>query len=650
MIRSGVARAAIQQLVSWYRSWAFLSFVAYLFCSLVFTYPLVLQLGTHVPGTVAGDVPVYIWNLWWTRFAFLTGTSPLFSEYIFAPYGVSLVFHAFVFFKAVLAIPLQEVFSTWTSYNLLILESFAMSAFFMYLLARYLTANQSAAWVAGLIYGFSPYMLARGTGHLNYLSGEWIPLYALCLLRLIDERRARWAVCGGICLLFTAYCEYYYLIYLSIFSAVLIAHRLRFESASILRWDLVRLIGLMGAIPTIGFSPILWALFTASDSGFIYGGWSGSAKMGADLLAFVVPPAGGLLYGDIGRDLYTEFTGGNRIEGTVFIGFTALALTAWCAVRLRCDPRVRPWFWITLLFWLLSLGPLLHIGGDFVFGLGSIRFSVPLPYFLVHYIPLIKGARVPARFDIMVNLGIAVLSAFALRHLLQLTIKAWPAALVFSLIVALEHLRLPYPTSEVEIPDVYREIAKDSRDVAVMDIPIGWRTGWGNIGRSHDWQQLYQIVHKKRIIGGFASRVPQDELRAMRELPGIASLLMLQELVPAQPTPTGLRRGVIRAQIRELLDHLPEMVSTRLRKNPSLRQFLNSPPTGALPVHEMPPVGRADGNELVAATQLGYIVVHSPYSTLAPLISYLERVWSLRQFYQRDGIIAYAIVADTSNN
>ena len=648
MIHSGLTGAVFQRLVGWSRAWAIPSFASYLICSLVFTYPLVLQLDTHVPGAVAGDVPIYIWNLWWTRFALLAGASPLYCDYIFAPMGVSLVFHAFVFFKALMAIPMQALFSTWTSYNLLILESFTVSAYFMFLLARHLTDSRAAAWVAGLIYGFSPYMLTRGTGHLNYLSGEFIPLYALCLLRLLEEGRARWAVGGGFCLLFTAYCEYYYLIYLSIFTFAFLAYRARRDPASVLRPQLVKQFCLMGAIALVGFSPILLALLTASDSGFIYGGWSGSAKMGADLLAFVVPPPGSLLYGDVGRSLYSVFTGGNAIEGTVFVGFTALALAAWSAVRLRRDSRVRPWLWMTLLFWLLSLGPLLHVGGDFVFGLGPVRFAIPLPYVLVHYIPLIKGARVPARFDIMVNLGVAVLCAFTLRHLLQLTTKAWPAALAVSLVIALEYLRLPYPTAEVDIPEVYHEIAADPREVAVMEIPLGWRTGWGSTGRSHDWQQLYQIVHGKRIIGGFASRVPESQLQAMKDLPAIAQLLRLQEAVPAETSPTDARRDGIRAQVFELLDHLPRFAARRLEDDAALKRFLQPAPNRVPDAGEISAGSRSSGARLVAATQLGYIVVHPPYSTLAPLTSYLERVWPLRKLYERNGVVAYAVVPNPS--
>ena len=207
---------------------------------------------------------------------------------------------------------------------------------------------------------------------------------------------------------------------------------------------------------------------------------------------------------------------------------------------------------------------------------------------------------------------------------------------------------MPYPTAEVKIPEFYREIASDPREVSVMEVPLGWRTGWDSTGRSHDWQQLYQIVHGKRIIGGFASRVPERQLQAMTDLPAIAPLLRLQESVPAEPSATGARRGAICAQVRELIDHLPEFAAQQLEANAALKRFLQPAPSGTSMSEETSTWSRSSGARLVEATQLGYIVVHPPYSTLAPLTSYLERVWSLRKLYERNGIIAYAVVPDTS--
>ena len=156
-------------------------------------------------------------------------------------------------------------------------------------------------------------------------------------------------------------------------------------------------------------------------------------------------------------------------------GFVALALVAFALVRLRTNEAVRPWLWIALAFFVLSLGPLLHIGGDFVFGGGPLRVAVPLPYIGLRFMPLIKGARVPARFDIMVALCIAVLIAFALWHARARWQHANRWTALVAILLCLEYLRLPYPIAPVSVPSAYEEVARDPRDVAVLD----------EIGRAH---------------------------------------------------------------------------------------------------------------------------------------------------------------------
>jgi hypothetical protein len=616
--------------------------LSYLFCSFLFTYPLVFRLTTHVPGEVEGDVPVYIWNLWWMKQALSEGVSPLFCDYIFAPYGASLAFHAFVFLKAFLAIPLQLIFSAWTAYNILILATFALAGYGMFLLARHLTGDDRAAWIAGLVYAFSPYMLTRGTGHLNYLSSEWIPLYALCLIRLLETRERRWALGGALCLLLTAYCEYYYLIYLTLFTAIYLGWQLRREKAAVLDRTFLKHFALMGAVAAVGFAPVLWMLFGTAQSGYLYGGWGASAKLGADLLAFVTPPPGSLLYGDIGAGLYEVFSGGNAVEGTVFAGYLVLGLAATCIARLRHDESLRPWLWLTLIFFLLSLGPLLHVGGDFVFGFGPVRFAVPLPYVVVRYLPLIKGARVPARFDIMIVLGLAVLSAYGVRYWLERVDRPgrWTVAIV--ILIALEYLRIPYPVAPVDVPVAYEKVARDERDLVVMDVPLGWRTGWGSTGRSFDRQQLYQIVHGKRLLGGFASRVPEDELRRMADLPGIGQLLALQEELSPPHSPTAARRPFIRAQMRELIEHLPDILLKRLMREASVRNFLDDTSTERQIAERASREGVL--RDLVDAVELGYVFVHPPYSGHAPLRRYLEKGLPLEKFYERDGVLGYRVV------
>ena len=105
---------------------------------------------------------------------------------------------------------------------------------------------------------------------------------------------------GSAFLLLTAYCEYYYLIYLALFTAIYLIWCYIHRPDQILCGDFVRNFLLMGALAALGFAPILSMLLGTEQSDYLYGGWGATAKLGADALAFVVPPPGSLLCGDIG--------------------------------------------------------------------------------------------------------------------------------------------------------------------------------------------------------------------------------------------------------------------------------------------------------------------------------------------------------------
>jgi hypothetical protein len=614
-------------------------------CSVLFTFPLILGLGSRVPGQLAGDIPVNIWNLWWVREAVLSGADPLVTGHLFAPLGASLAFHALVLVKGLMALPLQLFVSPWTAYSILVMATLAMSATSMFALARYLTGSSAAALVAGLAYGFSPYMLSRGLGHLNYLSGEWMPAYILCLLRLDREPETRWALGAAAFLLLTAYSEYYYLIYLLLFTAALLAFRLVEEPRSLFRPAFAGRLLLMGGLVLGGFAPVLRAVLGADRSEFLYGGWSGSAKFGADLLAFVTPAPGSTLYGALGADAYTRYSGGNITEATVFTGFVVLGLALWAAVRLRHDHTVRFWSLVTVSFFLLSLGPVLHVDGQFVFAVGSWRLVIPLPYVLIHYLPLIKGARVPARFDVMTAMGLAVMASFAARELIQRSGRPRLAGGALALIIALEFLRVPYPTAAVDIPTPYYTIAQDTRDVAVLTVPLGWQTGWGCNGRCDSAQQIYQTVHGKRSIGGFVSRLPVRHLRELETLPVLPGLLALQERTPSAESATDARRGSIRTQLQDFLEHLPEAVSRRLLTDSSVRQFVAGaiePPPRLAPTQASDPV--AAGARLIARTDLGYVLVHAPYVDDDELMAHLHAALPLELVERTDQLACFRVV------
>jgi len=137
----------------------------YVLLALILTYPLILQIGTHVPGDGRDD-PALVWNLWWVRYA-LTDlhTNPLTCSYMFYPLGVNLTFYTLTILNGMLSIPVQMAANLVAASNINLLASFVIAGFGMYLLALDVAARgrrgsrqalTAAAFLAGLVFAFAP--------------------------------------------------------------------------------------------------------------------------------------------------------------------------------------------------------------------------------------------------------------------------------------------------------------------------------------------------------------------------------------------------------------------------------------------------------------------------------------------------------------
>ena len=83
-----------------------------------------------------------------------------------------------------------RVLNPVAAYNLLVLLSFPLTAATTYALARHLTASHEAALVAAFVFTFAPVRLAHAAYHPHIVQTQWLPLYLLALVALIE--RASW--------------------------------------------------------------------------------------------------------------------------------------------------------------------------------------------------------------------------------------------------------------------------------------------------------------------------------------------------------------------------------------------------------------------------------------------------------------------------
>jgi hypothetical protein len=75
------------------------------------------------------------------------------------------------------------------------------------------------------------------------------------------------------------------------------------------------------------------------------------------------------------------------------------------------------------------------------------------------------------------------------------------------------------------MPDdpVYAQIAEDSRDCLVLEVPLGVRTGTDRVGPG-EALSFYQPTHQKRLINGFAARAPLAAMQYYRSSPALMTL------------------------------------------------------------------------------------------------------------------------------
>ena len=550
------------------RLWSHLwPLVGYCLLTLLLTYPLVMRFAAAIPGDGFDGWQNY-WNLWWMKVALLQQQRlPFTTDLLYHPTGVSLYFHTLNPFNGLLTLPVQLAWGLLPAYNTVVLFSFAIGGYGAYLLARYALNTQYPisntqypipniqlpAFIAGLIYTFAPFHFAHLLGHMQVISLQWIPFYILYLLKALTPRPPtpthhpsslvphpsslipRDTLLAAFFLILVGLCDWYYVFYCLLFTALLLIYRACRRRLTVRAGLIVLGIGLIFGLV---LSPLLAPMVReARQFRFMVPDPAQTRTLSADLLAFVTPQEFHPLWGQQARAWASGFTS-TTSERMVFAGFVPLllALIAILPVRNRLAQRhskletpnpkhVTLWALSLLFFFVLSLGPALHIGGRT--GLLPGGGEIPLPYALLHrLVPFLNISRSVSRFDVMVMLSLAVLAAFGLARVRGYGLGAKDAspsasssytptlpyprfgraiALLCAALIIFEFLPAPYPMSPPDTPDWYYTLAAEPGDFAVLNLPMNWdRPGY----------LLYQTVHRKRLTVAYISR---DDPRTLVE-------------------------------------------------------------------------------------------------------------------------------------
>jgi len=202
--------------------------LGYAAIAVVFTWPLALNIGTHLTGSPAGDTGVYVWNQWVFHHELLENhRSPYFTDKIFSLSGrANLSLHNYTAFQDLVALPFINWLGVVTTFNLVYLLMTVLTGYATFLLARHVTGAAVESWLAGLLFAWSPILVTRGGGHFSLVAAAPLAVFLLLLLRAAERQRMRDAVALGATCWWAASTDAYYAVYCVIIAAVFMLGRI----------------------------------------------------------------------------------------------------------------------------------------------------------------------------------------------------------------------------------------------------------------------------------------------------------------------------------------------------------------------------------------------------------------------------------------
>ena len=226
--------------------------VVYLALALLLTWPAVLRPASVLIGHPRGDHWPNLWGYGWVRGELLAGRFPLTIEQLGFPEGGTLYYLD-------MAIPVEPWLGPVATYNLLVWFNLVLGAVGAFALVRHLTGSRGGAFLAGLVYGFSPYVLGViASGISECLTVGWLPLFLLAMIRLGETGRWRHGVAAAAlavaCLLSSAY----HGLTAGVMGGLVVAHGFLLRRP---RWPLARLAPLATVLVAAGGLALVQAHF-----------------------------------------------------------------------------------------------------------------------------------------------------------------------------------------------------------------------------------------------------------------------------------------------------------------------------------------------------------------------------------------------------
>ncbi len=498
-----------------------------------------------------GDVYQSLWGLWWVPFsAFVLHSNPYITNMILYPVGANLATQTMTPLAGLVFSFLQNI-SLAFEYNFLFFTSFILGGVFMFMLAKYLIKDNYAAFLAGLIFAFSPVHISQSYSHLQWTITEFIPLFVLFFIIAIKDKKINIlnSTLGGLSLVLVTFMgDIEQGIMMIFFALVSIIILLIIERREILRKTTFYNLGLMAVVFLILSSPFILWFSSAYNSSTIntanqLNGIANNMLYSDPLISFFLPSYYNGIFHDASLSYFNQtyelnYQGiqysADVTEKIAYIGFTVLALVLFALYHEHKKNKlieIKYWLIIGIIFGILALGPILQIT--------DTSTGIPSLYSAYKALPIFNVLREPGRFDFVVTLALAVLAAFGFKNLREkvhyINKNLILSVLGITVLILIEYNGMPLSTSfanqlttNATIPYAFKDLGTQNltNQFSILMLPAlpSQETGYLYPGLS----MYYDTAAKIPLVGGYPTRINATQQQLDENIPLAVSALYLQ--------------------------------------------------------------------------------------------------------------------------
>lgn len=228
----------------------------------------------------------------------------------------------------------------------------------------------------------------------------------------------------------------------------------------------------------------------------------------------------------------------HRLRNPLIILAISMILRFWMAVRQRGRSRPdvptsslnqRFFLFISILAWLLAMGPAIKLFD---------RKILTGPYILLYeWVPIFQSLRAPSRLAMMMMMGLALLSGWAIVTLMERqknhrVRKLIP--LLVGILILVSYVSIPLPLDFVpgakKIPEIYRHVQALPSDTVLIELPMPEFPP--NRGREA-LLMYYSIFHRKKLVNGYSGYFPPGYIivyESMTDFPSNQTFRLLRDL------------------------------------------------------------------------------------------------------------------------